>query len=1026
MSTITTAPPRARPGLGTARAAIALGVLTLATSAAPAAAAVQVVTQANVSYPHFTTIQAAVDAAAPGDWVLIDVGVYPEAVYVTTPNLRLRGLDRNGVIVDGQHTAGNGIEVWKADGVWIENLTVRNFDRATLDGEDGNEIWWNGGDGSGEIGLSGWYGRYLTAYDDGLLGGYGIFTSNAVNGFWDYVYASGFNDSGLYLGACRDCRAKIKHALVENNALGYSGTNSSGHIIIEKSTFRNNSSGIGPNSLNNDDQPPPQDGACDSGSNDSATPVFLGTRIRRCTIIRNNVIENNGNLTTPANSTAASIPWGNGIILIGTYADSIKRNTIRNNPSTGILGTENPDPFPPTPVDHLFPARRQPDLAQHVREQRHARRPEFGRHHAGGRPLRHAAVGEQLRHRQHLLHVVAAGHPGRLELQEPHDAEPRRRGAPLHPPEAGRVAGTHVRAAAGAAAAADHAEPVQGGAEEPAVLLIGSAPTTKGRDSRCPHPQRIQSRPARGGRQLRRGGGRRRLRGPVHAASLARPRPLRAGLRGGQRRGRHVVLESLSGGALRRREHGVLLSVLRRAPAGMGVDRTLRVATGNPPLSRIMSPTGSICVATSCSTRECCRPCSTRPATSGRSGPTTGRSSRRASASWPRAACPRPTRRSSRASIRSAGPMLHTGNWPHEPVDFTGKRVAVIGTGSSGIQAIPLIAEQAAHLFVFQRTPNFSVPAQNQPLDPAVQRSVKRDYPELRQRGGQMPFGFDTRSTERTALEVSHEERLAEYEERWQQGGLPFLGSFADLLFSSEANETAADFIRGKIRQIVRDSAVADTLVPRGVVGCKRLCSDTGYFETFNRPNVTLVDIATSPIEAITERGVRTAAAHYEVDCIVFATGFDAMTGALSRIDIRGKGGVMLRDEWAEGPRTYLGLSSAGFPNLFIITGPGSPSVLSNMVPSIEQHANWIADCIAYMGERGMRRIEATPEAQDAWVAHVNEVADATLYPSCNSWYLGANIPGKPRVFMPYLGFPAYVQKCGEVVARGYEGFVVT
>jgi cation diffusion facilitator CzcD-associated flavoprotein CzcO len=373
-----------------------------------------------------------------------------------------------------------------------------------------------------------------------------------------------------------------------------------------------------------------------------------------------------------------------------------------------------------------------------------------------------------------------------------------------------------------------------------------------------------------------------------------------------------------------------------------------------------------------------------------------------------------------------AGPMLHTGNWPHEPVDFTGTRVAVIGTGSSGIQAIPLIAEQAEHLFVFQRTPNFSVPASNRPLDPTEQQAVKRDYTALRLRGGQMPFGFDTRSTERSALEVSHEERLAEYEDRWRQGGLPFLGSFADLIFSKEANDTAADFIRDKIRQIVHDPAVADTLTPRGVVGCKRLCSDTGYFETFNRPNVTLVDIATSPIEAVTERGVRTTQAHYEVDCIVFATGFDAMTGALSRIDIRGTAGVTLRDKWAAGPRTYLGLSSAGFPNLFIITGPGSPSVLSNMVPSIEQHANWIADCLAHMGERGMRRIEATPEAEDAWVAHVNEVADATLYPSCNSWYLGANIPGKPRVFMPYLGFPAYVQKCNEVAAGGYEGFVVT
>ncbi len=371
------------------------------------------------------------------------------------------------------------------------------------------------------------------------------------------------------------------------------------------------------------------------------------------------------------------------------------------------------------------------------------------------------------------------------------------------------------------------------------------------------------------------------------------------------------------------------------------------------------------------------------------------------------------------------GAMLHTGNWPHEPVAFAGKRVAVIGTGSSGIQAIPLIAAQASHLYVFQRTANFSVPAQNRPLAAAEQLAVKRDYAALRTRGGQMPFGFDTRSTEVSALQVSDAERRAEYEARWAEGGLPFLGSFADMILDARANATAADFIREKIRGLVRDPATAEKLMPRGVVGCKRLCSDTDYFETFNRANVTLVDIAETPIQAITATGVRTASAEYAVDCIVFATGFDAMTGALTRVDIRGKGGRALRDKWAEGPRTYLGLSSAGFPNFFIITGPGSPSVLSNMVPSIEQHANWIAACLDWMRARGLSRIEAAPDAEDAWVAHVNEVADATLYPSCNSWYLGANIPGKPRVFMPYLGFPAYVQKCDEVVAGGYEGFVV-
>lgn len=372
-----------------------------------------------------------------------------------------------------------------------------------------------------------------------------------------------------------------------------------------------------------------------------------------------------------------------------------------------------------------------------------------------------------------------------------------------------------------------------------------------------------------------------------------------------------------------------------------------------------------------------------------------------------------------------AGLTLHTGRWPHEAVDFAGKRVAVIGTGSSAIQAIPLIAAEAAHLFVFQRTANFSVPAQNRPLGAEEQRTVKRDYADLRARGSQMAFGFDTRSNEQSALELGAEDRRAEYEARWASGGLPFLGSFADILFDRDANATAADFIRGKIRALVDDPKVADLLTPNGIVGCKRLCSDTDYFATFNRPNVTLVDIASVPIEAITPTGIRIAAARYDVDVIVFATGFDAMTGPLLRVDIRGRGGRALRDKWAEGPRSYLGLATVGFPNLFVITGPGSPSVLSNMVPSIEQHANWIAACIGWMGTRGLRRIEATPEAEDAWVAHVNEVADSTLYPSCNSWYLGANIPGKPRVFMPYLGFPAYVQKCDEVAVRDYEGFAV-
>jgi hypothetical protein len=310
--------------------------------------AVLIVTQSAATYPHYTTIQSAVSAANPGDFVLIDVGTYTEQVVVTTAGLHIRGMDRNGVVVDGQHQVGDGIMVSKTDNLTIENLTVHDFDRESRDGDHGNQIWWNGGDGSGQIGLNGWTGSYLTAYSTDLLGGYGIFVSNSVSGSLDQVYASGFNDAGLYVGACRDCQAVISNALVENNALGYSGTNSGGHLVIKDSVFQHNSNGIGPNSLNNDDQPPPQDGSCDSGQNTSATPTFASTQIQRCTIFQNNTVTDNSNFTTPTDSATAQIPWGNGFVLLGTYADEVDSNTITNNPSSGVLGTENPDPFPPT------------------------------------------------------------------------------------------------------------------------------------------------------------------------------------------------------------------------------------------------------------------------------------------------------------------------------------------------------------------------------------------------------------------------------------------------------------------------------------------------------------------------------------------------------------------------------------------------------------------------------------------------------------------------------------------------------
>jgi cyclohexanone monooxygenase len=371
------------------------------------------------------------------------------------------------------------------------------------------------------------------------------------------------------------------------------------------------------------------------------------------------------------------------------------------------------------------------------------------------------------------------------------------------------------------------------------------------------------------------------------------------------------------------------------------------------------------------------------------------------------------------------GKWYHTGFWPAEPVDFTGKRVGVIGTGSSGIQLIPQVARQAFELHVFQRTANYSLPARNAPLDPAAEQAAKQRYPAIRRQARESPSGvahFPVPT--RSALEVSDEERERAYEERWRVGGIGLTRAFNDVLLSEEANRTAADFVRGKIREMVDDPEVAALLTPTYRIGTKRLCADTEYFQTYNRPNVKLVDIRRSPITAITPRGVATQEREYELDAIVFATGFDAMTGTLLGMDIHVEGGATLREQWAHGPRTYLGIMTAGLPNLFMITAPGSPSVLSNVVVSIEQHVDWITDCLTHLREKGLTRIEAEEAAQDAWVAHVNEVADRTLLPKGASWYVGANVPGKPRVFMPYVGgVGVYRQKCQEVADRGYVGF---
>jgi cation diffusion facilitator CzcD-associated flavoprotein CzcO len=371
------------------------------------------------------------------------------------------------------------------------------------------------------------------------------------------------------------------------------------------------------------------------------------------------------------------------------------------------------------------------------------------------------------------------------------------------------------------------------------------------------------------------------------------------------------------------------------------------------------------------------------------------------------------------------GNTYHTGHWPHEGVDFTGLRVGIVGTGSSAIQAIPVIARQAAHVTVFQRTPNFSIPSRNRPMPHDYAQSWKLEYPTKRAEARITRNGILANPNDAAAIETPEDERLAVYEQRWETGGTTFMASFNDLIFNKASNDTASEFVRGKIRAMVKDPAKADLLAPTNhPIGTKRICVDTDYYLTYNRPNVDLVDVRNAPIEAVTPDGLLAGGKQYDFDAIVFATGFDAMTGALTRMGIVGRNGQALADKWEDGPRTYLGLMTAGFPNMFMVTGPGSPSVLSNMMVSIEQHVDWIADCLSYLNKRQRDCIESTQAAENAWVQHVNQVADTTLYPSAASWYMGANIPGKPRVFMPYIGgVGAYRQKCDEIAANGYDGF---
>ena len=378
------------------------------------------------------------------------------------------------------------------------------------------------------------------------------------------------------------------------------------------------------------------------------------------------------------------------------------------------------------------------------------------------------------------------------------------------------------------------------------------------------------------------------------------------------------------------------------------------------------------------------------------------------------------------------GEVYHTGMWPHHPVDFKGKRVAVIGTGSSGVQVTPIVAEQASHLYVLQRTAGHSIPARNRPLLPGEQEGVKARYGELRKTWNATPGATAWRSLpsdelvvtgDKSALAVDDEERRATFERAWAYGGYALHRAFNDLLVDERASRLVNAFIHEKIAETVQDPKTAELLKPRILYGIKRIILDTGYYETFNRPNVTLADVKSDPIERITPTGIKTRDASYDVDVIIFATGYDALTGSLIRMDIHGRGGVTLAETWKDGPASYLGIMVAGFPNLFIVGGPQSPSALANVIVANEQQVDWIGECIRYLDAHRVKTMEATPEAQVDWGRQVNEIGAASIYTKGDSWYVGANIPGKPKVFMLYIGFPRYVTKCEEVARNGYEGF---
>ena len=370
------------------------------------------------------------------------------------------------------------------------------------------------------------------------------------------------------------------------------------------------------------------------------------------------------------------------------------------------------------------------------------------------------------------------------------------------------------------------------------------------------------------------------------------------------------------------------------------------------------------------------------------------------------------------------GDTYHAQRWPHHEVSFAGKRVGVIGTGSSGIQIVPVVAEQAAHLHVFQRTPSFTLPMRNRKLAPEYVAEVKAQYPHLRAISRNSPNGGLRPVSTRALFSVSADERHKLMEDAWNTSGHTMLSIFGDLLMNQDANDVVAEFVRGKVGEIVRDPVVAEALKPRGYpIFARRPCLDTGYYEAFNRDNVTLVDCLTDPIEEITPTGIRTREQHVDLDIIIAANGYDALTGAMLAIDVKGRGGCSLREKWKAGARSYLGLLMDGFPNLFVISGPNGPSALANFITISEHNVNWACDCISHMERHGLATVEATAEAENAWMDHIDEIGSRSLMPKANTWYTGTNVAGKPRNFPIYAGgFGRYADHCRQVVARDYEG----